>query len=226
VVDPREVPAYGIPEVAHYLGIPVSTLRSWTVGQRYVSRRGPGFFKPLIRLADPERRLLSFVNLIEVHVLDAIRREHQISLQKVRKALDTLARILPSQHPLADHRFETDNLHLFVEKYGSLMSITQEGQLAMKKILQAHLRRIHRDQEGRATRLFLFTRRRDPDDPFSVLVDPTISFGRPVLAGTGIPTRVITERYKAGESIDELARDYERQRSEIEEAIRCELEAA
>jgi uncharacterized protein (DUF433 family) len=50
-----------------------------------------------------------------------------------------------------------------------------------------------------------------------------VSFGRPVLAGTGIPTAVIAERYKAGESMDDLADDYGRRRLEIEEAIRCEL---
>jgi uncharacterized protein (DUF433 family) len=44
-----------------------------------------------------------------------------------------------------------------------------------------------------------------------------------VLAGTGIPTAIVAERYKAGESIDELAEDYGRSRKEIEEAIRCEL---
>ena len=50
-----------------------------------------------------------------------------------------------------------------------------------------------------------------------------ISYGRPVLVGTGIPMALLAEPYKAGESIDELAEDYGRQRKEIEEAIRCEL---
>jgi uncharacterized protein (DUF433 family) len=55
------------------------------------------------------------------------------------------------------------------------------------------------------------------------VIDPQVSFGRPVLVGTGIPTAVIAGRYKAGESMDALADDYGRQRFEIEEAIRCEL---
>jgi uncharacterized protein (DUF433 family) len=56
-----------------------------------------------------------------------------------------------------------------------------------------------------------------------VVVDPRVSFGCPVLAGTGIATDVIAKRYKAGDSIAELADDYDRSQSEIEEAIRCEL---
>ena len=47
-----------------------------------------------------------------------------------------------------------------------------------------------------------------------------------MIAGTGLATGLIAERYKAGESVHELARDYERSEGEIEEAIRCELPAA
>jgi uncharacterized protein (DUF433 family) len=56
-----------------------------------------------------------------------------------------------------------------------------------------------------------------------VVIDPRLSFGRPVLAGTGIPTVVIAERCNAGESMEELASDYSRSRTDIEEAMRCEL---
>ena len=66
-------------------------------------------------------------------------------------------------------------------------------------------------------------REHDLHEPRVVVIDPHISYGRPVLVGTGIPTAVVAERYKAGESIDELAEDYSRSRKEIEEAIRCEL---
>ena len=55
------------------------------------------------------------------------------------------------------------------------------------------------------------------------MVDPESQFARPVLAGTGIPTLVIADRYKAGESIADLARDYDRPPEQIEEAICCEL---
>jgi len=44
-----------------------------------------------------------------------------------------------------------------------------------------------------------------------------------MLAGTGIPTVVIAERCNAGESMEELASDYSRSRTDIEEAMRCEL---
>lgn len=222
--DLRESPSYGITEAAHYLRIPLATVRSWVFGRYYPTESGPKLFEPIIELPKNELRLLSFMNMVEVHILDAIRREHEIPLPKVRRALKYLKRKSPSRHPLADQSFETDGLDLFIHKYGQLINISLDGQLAMRSLLEAHLRRIERDTQGIPVRLYPFTRKRQPDEPKAVVIDPYISFGRPVLVGTGIATAVIAERYKAGETVDDLADDYDRQRLEIEEAIRCELQ--
>ena len=225
--DPREVPAYGLAEAARYLNIPHATLRSWVAGRAYPVTDGEKFFSPVIEVADKKRKLLSFINLVEAHVLDAIRRrEHRIQLPKIRQAITYLRREFKSRHPLVDQMLETDGLDLFVQKYGQLINISQEGQLAMREMLQAFLRRIERDSHGVPIKLYLFARRGDKDEPLNVVVDPAISFGRPTLAGTNIPTSVLAERFKAGDSAEELADDYGRPRQEIEEAIRYELKAA
>ena len=93
-------------------------------------------------------------------------------------------------------------------------------------MLAAHLRRVERDASGLAVRLYPFTRKRQPDEPRIIVIDPSVSFGRPTIAGTGIATTIVAERYKAGESIDELAKDYGCERSHVEEAVRCELASA
>jgi len=168
--------------------------------------------------------MLSFVNLIEAHVLDAIRREHQIPLDKVRIPIEYLKKEFGTDHPLADHPLETDGLDLFVDRYGELINLSRAGQTAMRQLLEGYLRRIERDAAGAAIRLYPFTRKRDLNEPRLIVIDPQVSFGRPVLVGTGVPTSVVAERYKAGDSVEDLASDYGRERLEIEEAIRCELQ--
>jgi uncharacterized protein (DUF433 family) len=222
--DEREFPTYSVAEIAHYLQIPQTTLRSWVVGRGYRTGDGTRFFEPLITLPDLNRPLLSFVNVAEVHVLDAIRRQHQIHLAKIRQVLQYLRQHFPSRHPLADQKFETDGLDLFIQQYGQLINISRLGQLAMRSLLEAHLQRIERDPQGIAMRLYPFTRKRLHDEPRFVVIDPYVSYGRPVLTSSGIATAMIAERYKAGESVDGLADDYGRVRLEIEEAIRCELQ--
>ena len=93
----------------------------------------------------------------------------------------------------------------------------------MRTMLEAHLQRIERDISGLAVKLYLFTRQDEPKtSPRVIVVDPHIAFGRPVLVGTRIPTEIIYQRFEAGESIVQLADDYGRTSSEIEEALRCE----
>jgi uncharacterized protein (DUF433 family) len=224
--DSRALPAYGFAEAAHYLRIPIATLRSWVRGRHYPTESGKKFFQPVIELPDPNLPSLSFVNLVEAHILDAIRREHNIPLPKVRAALNYVKHQLGVPHPLADQKFESDGVSLIVERFGQLIAVSEEGQLAMKEMLTAHLRRVARDTAGQAIQLYPFTRKRNPDEPKIIVIDPSISFGRPTIIGTGVATAIVAERYKAGESVDELAADYGRQRRDVEEAVRCELALA
>ena len=225
--DKRELPVYPISEAAHYLRIPASTIRWWVTGVSYHIDTGPKKYKPIIGLPEDGNNLLSFINLTELHILDAIRRKHRIPLPKVRKALDFLTEHYPSNypsnHPLAEEDFATDGKHLFAEKYGHLVNLSAEGQLAIRELLEAHLRRIERDTAGVPVRLYPYVRKKELQEPRVVVIDPYVSFGRPTLVGTGIATAVIAERFRAGESLEELAEDYGRRQDEIEEAIRCEL---
>lgn len=224
--DPRDIPTYPIFEAARYLLIPEGTLRSWLLGRHYQVKGIKKFSKPVIDLPNPDIKQLSFTNLVEAHVLRVIRSEHQIALDKVKSALDYVERQFSMPHPLARIEFQTDGADLFVDSVGRLINASQTGQLAMRETLKNLLKRIELDEEGIAAKLFPFTRLREEDDPKSVVIDPRISFGRPVLVGTGIPTAILAERYKAGESIDDLALDYGCDRLQVEEAIRCEFPIA
>lgn len=223
---PREMPAYSLAEAAHYLRIPIATLRSWVRGRHYPTEGGKKFFKPVIALPDPNLASLSFFNLVEAHVLDAIRREHNIPLPKVRTALDYVTQRLGVPHPLANQKFESDGVSLLVSRFGQLIAVSEAGQLAMSDMLAAHLRRVERDNSGLAVQLYPFTRKRQLDEPKIIVIDPSVSFGRPTIIGTGVATAIVAERYKAGESVDELAEDYGCDRREIEEAVRYELAIA
>lgn len=227
--DPRNLPAYGITEAARYLRIPLETLRSWVRGRFYPTRSGQREFKSIIHLPDKNLPLLSFTNLIEAHILDAIRYKHKVPFESIRRTVKYLERQSGSKHPLAEHWFLTDGKHLFIEKAESLINVSRDGQLAMRQIIEIYLQRVERDPQGVASRLFPFLSKRHELlqrpaelEPRLVVIDPLVSFGKPVLAGTGIPTSIIAERFYAGESVRELAKDYGRQESEIEEAIRYE----
>ena len=222
-INPRDIPTYAISEAARYLRIPSGTVRSWVAGRRYKTTQGDQYFQPLILTNDRKPRLVSFTNLIEVHVLRAIRKDHKIQLDKVRAALDYLESELQVTHPLASSEFRTDGVNLFTEHYGTLINASQSGQTNLKDALNSHLERIEPDDSGLAIKLYPFTRSQEESNPRIVVIDPRIAFGRLVIVGTGIPTHIVAERYQAGDSIDDLADDYNCCHDTIEEAIRCEM---
>ncbi len=221
--DPRNIPSYSTGDAARYLNIPQQTIRSWTVGRKYPVNQGEKYFHPLIEVPETKPIALTFTNLVELHILCAIRHHHKIDLGKVRTALDFIDEQFKIPHPLAHQAFQTDGVDLFIEKYGSLINASQQGQLALKEVLKIHLDRIEADKNGVATKIYPFTRSTLENNPKIVVIDLRISFGRLIVADTGIPTAILAERYHAGDSIEELVYDYECDQSKIEEAIRCEM---
>lgn len=220
--DPRDIPSYSAGDAARYLNIPASTIRSWAVGYRYKVTDGHKNFEPVITTKNKKPLRLTFINLIEIHVLRAIRQHHQIDLAKVRTALDYIDEQFQIPHPLAHQAFFTDGIDLFVDCYGELINASSQRQVILKDAMKAHLERIEPDDQGLAIRLFPFTRNEEQNNPRFVVIDPRIAFGRMVIADTGIPTDIVVERFFAGDSYLQLAHDYNCDIEKIEEAIRCE----
>ncbi len=217
-MDPRQQPAYSPAEVAHYIAIPVSTVRDWCLG------RDP--YRPLIQPAQAQPLLLSFVNLVEIHVLGAIRRRYRVSMPKVRAALDYVEKRIRVSQPLANQRFKTDGVNLFVDHYGHLISASQQGQTGMRAVLDAALIRVEWDDRNLPVRLFPYTRKDTAPTERLIVIDPTVCGGRAVIDRTRIAVEVVAERFKAGDSFEDLVSDYGCKPEAIEEAIRCEFPIA
>jgi uncharacterized protein (DUF433 family) len=203
--------------------MPASTLRTWVLGRKDAPA--------VIRIDDPKKRYLSFVNLVEAHVLASMRRQHEVKLPKVRRALQYVSRQFGIVRPLADLAFQTDGLDLFIEHYDDLINVSQEGQRAMKDVVSAYLQRIERDAKGLPIRLFPFTRKRDSaeapvNEPRLIVFAPDVSFGRPVVAGRGIPVEEIVSRFDAGDSVTDIAKDFRVNPLAVEEALRYRPVAA
>jgi uncharacterized protein (DUF433 family) len=217
--DPRDLPAYTIAEAARYLRIASATLRSWVAGRPYPRGKEVAFFEPIIKRPDSLNAQLSFRNLVEAHVLRALRTEHGVSIRAVRTALLVAERTYEIRHLLLSPELRTEAGNLFLDKYGELVNLSKSGQLAIKKILEVYLKRVEWDQESLPLRLFPFLRRDYVDSPKVIVIDPYISFGRPVIRSKGIATATIAGRIDVGESVEDLAKDYDLQSSEVEEAV-------
>ena len=216
--SPAEIPAYAIGRAAQIVRLSPSTLRLWACGD--------GVHQALFEPASQAPALLSFSNVVEAFVLASMRRVHGVSMQRVRKALRFVGTKLGYERPLIHARFRTDGVRLFVEQADKILDVSGDGQAILQEALVASLKRIEW-RGDLAVRLYPWVRAGDVGrQPKTIMVDPRHGFGQPVITGTGIQARIVAQRYRAGESITDLAKDYGVDLEKIEDAIRCETREA
>ena len=221
----RDRPAYQLIEAARYLKLPVATLRAWTLGRAYPTTRGESHFRPLIRPASRKPSLLSFSNLIEAHVLRALRMDHGVSVKAVRQAVEYAERTLAIERLLLRRELSSEAGQVFLDQYGKLINLSASGQLAIREVWRAHLRRVEWDDQRFPTRLHPFVGADAERPRMPIAIDPAISFGRPIVVSRGISTAAIVGRIDAGETVAELAADYDLSNEDIEDAVLYERAA-
>lgn len=174
-------------------------------------------------MTTPAPSALSFNNLAEAHILKAMRNVHGLSLQAIRKALAELAHLRKSDHPLLDETFETDGVDLCIRDQDEVINLSKRSQREFREFVSLYLHRIQRDERGRVARLYPFVVAEREDEPRHISISPVVSFGKPVLAGTGISTSVIAGRFQARDSIADMAQEYQIAADVLEDAIRWEM---
>jgi len=221
--DSRSEPAYSITEAGRYLRLSPATLRSWVLGRPYPTARGLSQFAPVLKLAKKDPATLSFSNLIEAHVLRSLRTEHGVPLVAVRQALAYAQRELQIDQLLLREELCTAGGQLFLDRYGKLVNLSASGQIAMRMAFAAHLKRVEWNRRL-PVRLYPFLVS-EGTDAKPILIDPQVSFGRPVVREAFISTRSIVDRIDAGENVEDVARDYDLTREVVEEAVLYERAA-
>jgi uncharacterized protein (DUF433 family) len=207
-----EEAAYGMAEVAVYLKVPYQTLRYWLTGF--------GQRPPVVVPLESEPVRLSFLNLLECHVLAGMRKQYDLKLPKIRTALMKVIGDYRERHPLVSEVFFTDRRDLFIEKLGKTINVSGHGQMRLC-FDTMYLERV-KVESNRIFRFFPFVVQAGASEPKTIEINPMVGFGKPVLAGTGISTAIIAARFNARESVADLAEEYGCTANQIEEALRWE----
>ena len=223
--DPRlVVPLLTIAQAAVYLDVPASTLHTWARG--YEWRRpsgGVATAAPLVfaHQADGRNPTLPFIGLAEAHVLTAFRKAG-VRVQRIRPALATLTREMGLGYALASRRLYTDGcevLYDYARHQGDevvrSLTVVRSGQNVFPEVVDEYLQLVTWDAAGwpRALRLPAFK-------TADVVVDVGRAYGHPILVHGDARVEDVIGRFGAGETIDEIAADFEVPREEAEDVIR------
>ena len=200
-----------------------STLRTWSHGyektftDRPRVKQGPVI--TAIEDGSPDRRSIPFIGLVEATVVQAFRRTG-LPMQRIRKALDVLARQGELEHALASQQMYSDGanvLYDYAQKHHDkqlrLLTVVQTGQRVFHEVIDEYLKRIHFGDEW-ATELILPVTRRH-----LLRVVPGIAGGDALFVEGGAPLSAVQSRAYAGEPIESIAADYGTPIEDIREAL-------
>lgn len=223
-----DTPLYTVIEAAAYLRVPRTTLGTWAHG--YTRRRPDGRVtkvRPIIAAVQAGRQEpeLPFIGLAEGMVLAAFR-SSGVPMQRIRPAIENLKRELALDHALASKRLYTDGAEILYdyamaadeEELCALTAVRTQQRLFVP-VIQEYLRRITYAQDGWARQLRL---------PISknVVVDPNRSFGQPIFAKNAVRVEDVLDRFQAGDSLRDLAYDFDVPVEDVEEVVRVALKTA
>lgn len=144
--DFRDQPAYGAAEAARYLRLPAATVRTWLVGRDYPKAGAQATFLPLIKPACEQPLRLSFFNLIEAHVLRALRTEHGVALAELRNAIAFAQKKLHVSRLLLSAELRTHAGQVLLDRCVELINLGAASQLAMRRMFEDHLQRVEIEQ--------------------------------------------------------------------------------
>ena len=158
-------------------------------------------------------------------MLRSLRTDHGVSVKALRKALAYAEKALGIDRLLLRPELRAEAGRLFLDRYGELIELSASRQLAMRRLLEEHLKRVEWDSSNFPVRLYPFVFADEPSEGHSIVIDPRIAFGRPVLVRKGVSTSAIADRIDAGETVEDLAADYDLDATEIEQATLYERAA-
>jgi len=220
-------------EASHLLGLSPGRVASWVRGYRYAWEtrgerrhgRQPAVIQTDLPVVDGTIAI-SFLELMELRVVKRFRAEG-IPLQTVRVAWLHAAQAFHTRHPFADRRVFTDQGRIYMaadpdaaaavsqvpELLLEISSRQRPFQVVAGPIFAQSMAEVEFDDATHLVREWWPLGRQLP-----IVLDPRIAFGTPVIAGTRIPTSILS-LYTVGNPIATVAETFGLTAGQVEAAL-------
>ncbi len=219
-------PSYGVGaytpvEAARLLQMQPVTLRRWLYGYDYERddecKVQPPLWEPQY---DPKDNgpLLGFRDLIEARIVHALRKSH-IGLPTIRVCIDRAQEMLGEGHPFSTRAFKHDGKRIFLEITKGVdeprLIDLKDRQHVFRDFVMPSLLGLEFGDEH-AERWWLVPSKR------TLVVDPSRSFGQPIVNRNGLLTSRVLQEIKAEGSAERVAKLYDIPVGAIRDAVRFE----
>jgi uncharacterized protein (DUF433 family) len=215
---------YSPAEASGLTNVPSRKIIRWLRGHAIDGKEYRPLWKSQLEGVPGDAPYLSFLDLIQLRVVDAFIREG-LSPQKVRRAIEYGTEIVSSDYPFANAKFRTDGktviLHVLSSDDGDdkLIDLFKGGQYLMHKVIEPSLKGLEFEDDI-AARWWPLGRAK------GIVVDPKRQFGQPIDDATGVPTSVLAQAARAEGSAANASKLFMVPTSSVNRAVAFELQLA
>lgn len=215
---------YTLKEAERLTGADAREVSRWLFGYHFKSGTGVPLWKTQLADLVDDEKVIGFRDLLELRIVKAFTK-HNVSLRVIRAAIDNAKAIFSTDYPFTANRFLTDGKSIFYEalhEHGEIkLTDLVKRQVVFEHIIRPELYAgIEFTATGEAKRWFPI---KQSDD---IVLDPEISFGKPILAEYGIRTDMLAEAYAVEKDKKIVAALYDIPLAAVNTALRYERLAA
>ena len=207
---------YSIPEAARLLRTPARTVYNWAQGYSFQHQGQRRQSAPLLDRDMPElieQRILTFVDLVELQMVRLFR-IHRVSMRTIKDAARRLAEKHNTNHPFAVRDLETDGKRIFDEDFEEIGAYQFVIEVAAKPFFKQI-----EFKDNLAFQIWPHPSRR-------IVLDPRRNFGKPITTERAVPTFMLYQMRRAGESPERIADWYRVPVEAVNDAVEYETQLA
>lgn len=214
---------YTLAEASRLTGVSARSIRRWLEGYHYYHGRHEYHQNPVWHKQLPNFDgivTLGFLDLMEIRFINAFR-HHGVSLQYIRLAAARACELFGHKHPFSRKNFLTDGRHVFAEiaketgEYKLLNLV--KSQYAFRDVIRPSLyASIEYSESDELLKWFpMYPKKK-------VVIDPQLSFGRPIVAQVEVPTDILAKAVEVEGSVEEVSRWYDVPMDAVHAAVEFE----
>ena len=208
---------FTISDLSEILRIPKSRARYWF--NTYVREELPAITNYRYNFNSDQGLYVNFKSLLQLYVFEELKKEG-FQKKSILNAYSTLSQTLNTKYPFATNKILIAGKSILLELDNDhIIDANSTKQFNLVKVLTPYLRKIQFDTSGNAIRFYPLGKRN------SIVVDPKVQFGTPVISGTRIDIRTIFDSYQAGDSKDLISKIYDLTVDQINDAIEFSIAA-
>lgn len=201
-------------EAADYLRLPSSTVRTWARPERGKEALVTAF------TVEGHGPSIPFLGFAEAFVFARLRRlgmkEHRI-----RAGVMGVREQYGLEYALASRFMWSDKTEVLWGEYADDLEVVRTGQMQFTEAVRHDLHPITFADDDYAQKIRL-----PQFDKTDVIVDPTISFGYPLIEPQGVRVIDVVQRFWGGEPMQDISDDYGIPFENVEEVVRAQTHPA